>query len=85
MVLCGAADSIAVPVENDGVDEDQFPAVLVARDLGTDPEAWRKAMREWTENGNKPTTPQHARTDRRKCPHRSDGDTSACDHCCMSG
>jgi hypothetical protein len=23
-------------------------AVLVARDLGTDPEAWRKAMREWT-------------------------------------
>ena len=21
---------------------------LVARDLGTDPEAWRKAMREWT-------------------------------------
>jgi len=29
-------------------------AVLVARDLGTDPEAWRKAMREWTANGNKP-------------------------------
>ena len=29
-------------------------AVLVARDLGTDPEAWRKAMREWTANGDKP-------------------------------
>lgn len=29
-------------------------AVLVARDLGTDPEAWRKAMREWTANGGKP-------------------------------
>lgn len=29
-------------------------AVLVARNLGTDPEAWRKAMREWTANGNKP-------------------------------
>ena len=31
-------------------------ATLVARDLGTDPEAWRKAMREWTANGNKPTS-----------------------------
>ena len=31
-------------------------AILVARDLGTDPEAWRKAMREWTANGNKPTS-----------------------------
>lgn len=29
-------------------------ATLVARDLGADPEAWRKAMREWTANGNKP-------------------------------
>jgi hypothetical protein len=29
-------------------------AILVARDLGADPEAWRKAMREWTANGNKP-------------------------------
>ena len=29
-------------------------ATLVARDLGTDPEAWRKAMREWTANGNRP-------------------------------
>jgi len=28
-------------------------AVLVARDLGTDPEAWRKAMREWTAKGGK--------------------------------
>jgi len=26
-------------------------AILVARDLGTDPEAWRKAMREWAQNG----------------------------------
>ena len=31
-------------------------AVLVARNLGSDPEAWRKAMREWTANGNKPTS-----------------------------
>jgi len=31
-------------------------SVLVARDLGTDPEAWRRAMREWTANGNKPTS-----------------------------
>ena len=30
-------------------------ATLVARDLGTDPEAWRKAMREWTANGNCPS------------------------------
>jgi len=29
-------------------------AALVARDLGTDPEAWRKAMREWTAAGNRP-------------------------------
>ncbi len=34
--------------------DDYPPAVLVARDLGTNPEAWRKAMREWTANGNKP-------------------------------
>ena len=29
-------------------------AILVARDLGIDPDAWRAAMREWTANGNKP-------------------------------
>ncbi len=28
--------------------------VLIARDLGVDPEAWRAAMREWTANGNRP-------------------------------
>lgn len=35
-------------------------AILVARDLGSDPEAWRKAMREWIANGSKPTTPARA-------------------------
>ena len=30
-------------------------AVLVARDLGSAPEAWRAAMREWTANGNRPS------------------------------
>jgi len=34
-----------------GIDKE---AILVARDLGSDPEAWRKAMREWTANGDKP-------------------------------
>jgi len=29
-------------------------AILVAIDLGSDPEAWRKAMREWTAAGNRP-------------------------------
>ena len=33
---------------------DSTAGVLVSRDLGSDPEAWRKAMREWTANGNKP-------------------------------
>lgn len=33
---------------------EDMPAVLVARDLGTDPEEWRAAMREWTANGNRP-------------------------------
>jgi len=36
------------------MEHDHLVSVLVARDLGTDPEAWRKAMREWTANGNKP-------------------------------
>ncbi len=36
------------------------PMILVARDLGTDPEAWRRAMCEWTENGNKPAAPTQA-------------------------
>lgn len=35
-------------------------ATLVARDLGSDPEAWRRAMREWTANGNKPPVPDVA-------------------------
>ena len=26
-----------------------------------------------------------SKTDRRACPHRPDGDTSACDHCCLFG
>jgi hypothetical protein len=29
-------------------EEDTRHGILVARDLGTDPEVWRKAMREWT-------------------------------------
>lgn len=38
-----------------GVPKGEAPqAILVARDLGFDPEAWRKAMREWTANGNRP-------------------------------
>jgi hypothetical protein len=47
--LHGKASQMAAP---DMTIKDE--AVLVARDLGTDPEAWRKAMREWTANGNKP-------------------------------
>lgn len=59
---------------------EEHPATLIARNLGSDPKAWRRAMREWTANGNK----SHA-TGRRSCPHRQDGDASACDHCCMFG
>lgn len=32
----------------------EHPLILVARNLGSDPEAWRAAMREWTAAGNKP-------------------------------
>ena len=33
----------------------EHPLILVARDLGSAPEAWRAAMREWTANGNRPS------------------------------
>lgn len=33
----------------------EHPLILVARNLGSDPEAWRAAMREWTANGNRPS------------------------------
>ncbi len=32
----------------------EHPLILVARNLGSDPEAWRAAMRIWTAAGNKP-------------------------------
>ena len=34
--------------EDLSVRSDEESPILVARDLGTDPEVWRKAMREWT-------------------------------------
>ena len=34
----------------------EHPLILVARNLGSDPEAWRAAMRIWTAAGNKPTS-----------------------------
>lgn len=44
-----------------------------ACNLGTDPEAWRKAMREWMANGNKPGAPHF---DRRRIVEVHDGDGS---------
>ncbi len=49
-----------VPVDDLAGREEGHTATLVARDLGTDPEAWRRAMCEWTENGNKPAAPTQA-------------------------
>lgn len=51
-----AADALATSSQTASPDRTvgDVGATLVARDLGTDPEAWRKAMREWTANGNRP-------------------------------
>lgn len=43
--------------EDLSVRSDEESPILVARDLGSDPEAWRRAMREWTANGNKHAAP----------------------------
>ena len=50
--VLGGLDGASIAGE-DGFPES--PLVLVARDLGSAPEAWRAAMREWTANGNRPS------------------------------
>jgi hypothetical protein len=45
----------------DGAGTPMMPhGILVARGLSANHETWRRAMREWTDNGNRPLTPARA-------------------------